>query len=460
MKKFQNKYHFEKGQVLPLVVIMFFVIIGMVALILDGGAIMSNRRTAQAAADAGALAGGRLICLDNKTISEIEAVAKDYAVTKNGADDTTTAVYDTTTRLVTVTAYIARESFFAKIFNQQTLSTSAVAKSGCFSPKGKYLMPIAWSCRPPIGPGTETGKGCKMQTLDWDVQLRPIVEKEVNNVTIDSTDYSRGGDEDDSLVASNGLPPSKIYIVMDVLPIKNDPKDDSDYKEVVCREIYEPVPLPHTDKNPIWLKWLDAIDCDLNNDGRMDIEGGGNRGWVDLNNGGGGTSEMVDWIKNGLSFPVATHTWLSGNPGAKTPVFEAIKTYRQGQVVLIPVFNAICNDSNPLQNSACLTSAHSSPWDVKAPVPSGGDIDSADKTPNFHIISYDAFYVSCVHTKKQDNCPGFKWAQSINNVDKKDVIRDNTMSVEGFFVTNYDFPVDVTIPCTLNLGICQASMIE
>lgn len=414
---------------------------------------MLNRRTAQAAADAGALAGGRLICF-NKSKTEIEAAAKYYAVTQNGADETTTTDYDPTLRLVTVTTRLVRESFFAKIFNQDTLSTGAVAKSGCFSPKGNNLIPIAWSCRPPIGPGAEAGLGCEMQTLDWDTQLEPIVENNVSPVTIDDTDYSLGGDGSDSLVdSSTGLPPKQIYIVMDTLPIKNDPKDDSDYIEVICKEDF---PLPINENDP---KWLTAIDCDLNNDGRMDIEGGGNRGWLDLNNGGGGASEMVDWIKNGPNFPVAVHTWLSGNPGAKTPVYEAIKTYRQGEVVLVPVFNAICDDQSPLQNSVCLTAAHSSPWNV-VPLPTGGDIDSAGQTPKFHIISFDAFYISCVHTKKGDNCPGFNWAKSINNVDKKDVIKDNTMSVEGFFVTHFNLPIDITTSCTLNLGNCRVSLTE
>ena len=78
MKKFLIKNKLETGQVIPLVVLMIFVIIGMVALILDGGSIMSNRRTAQAAADAGALAGAQRVCLgksDAKSVAEYYATA-------------------------------------------------------------------------------------------------------------------------------------------------------------------------------------------------------------------------------------------------------------------------------------------------------------------------------------------------------------------------------------------------
>ena len=52
---------FEKAQILPIVAIGMFAMIGMAALLLDSGVLMANRRSAQAAADAGALAGARLI---------------------------------------------------------------------------------------------------------------------------------------------------------------------------------------------------------------------------------------------------------------------------------------------------------------------------------------------------------------------------------------------------------------
>ena len=56
MKGLFSKQRLESGQVIPLVVIMMVAILGMVALVLDGGSLMSDRRTAQAAADAGAIA--------------------------------------------------------------------------------------------------------------------------------------------------------------------------------------------------------------------------------------------------------------------------------------------------------------------------------------------------------------------------------------------------------------------
>jgi len=81
MEKYLTKHRLEKGQVIPLVVVMLFAIIGMTALILDGGSVLSNRRTAQAAADAGALAGAKRACSGH---SDGKVVAETYAY-NNGA---------------------------------------------------------------------------------------------------------------------------------------------------------------------------------------------------------------------------------------------------------------------------------------------------------------------------------------------------------------------------------------
>jgi hypothetical protein len=285
-----------------------------------------------------------------------------------------------------------------------------------------------------------------MQSLDYVQYFYPFLEKvpKETTITIDGIDYTVSGD---NLIDENtGRPPSKIYIVMDKLPIKNDPKNPSDYIEVVCKE-----DLDITD--PLYAT---AIVCDLNGDGRNDIEGGGNRGWLDLTNGGGGTSDLRDWIKNGLDFPITPHTWRSGEPGTTTPVYEDVKTYRQGEVVLIPVFNAYCDDTDPLLNSACMAAAHASPWD---PEPATGDIDDKGSKPKFHIITFEPFYISCVHTKKKDDCPGFKWAQDLNNT-MGTVIRDNTPSIEGFFITNYEVILDAEQPCLINMGNCEVSLMK
>jgi hypothetical protein len=203
-----------------------------------------------------------------------------------------------------------------------------------------------------------------------------------------------------------------------------------------------------------------AITCDIDGDGKNDIEGDGNRGWLDLNNGGGGASDMRNWVRYGLDFPLAAHTWLSGQPGTDTSVFEAVRDYRQGDVVMIPVFNAICDDSDPTANAACMDAAHASPFPA---LPASGDIDSAGQAPKFHVIAFDPFYISCVHTFSFNECPGFTLAQEMNPDPKlphKSLIADNISSIEGFFLTNVDLPLDLENHCDVNLGNCVVSLIK
>mgnify|MGYP002682684856 FL=1 len=53
-----------KGQIIVLFALGLLALIALAALVLDGGMLFLNRRTAQAAADAGALAGARALCYE------------------------------------------------------------------------------------------------------------------------------------------------------------------------------------------------------------------------------------------------------------------------------------------------------------------------------------------------------------------------------------------------------------
>ncbi len=107
MKNFRVNEKFEIGQVLPFIVLMLFVIIGMVALVLDGGSVMANRRTAQVAADAAAMAGANRTCYG---YYDAEAVAEAYA-TNNGATSTSVTVTGST---VSVEATVENPSFLRR----------------------------------------------------------------------------------------------------------------------------------------------------------------------------------------------------------------------------------------------------------------------------------------------------------------------------------------------------------
>ena len=149
---------------------MLFVIIGMVALIVDGGAVMSNRRTAQAAADAGALAGAQRACLG---YNDAKAVAEYYATVNNNA---TTALATVVGKQVTVITTVEHPSFFARIFGDPTLEASAEAIAGCYGVRGKGVVPLSWRCWPNDGVGPFNDEyGCEMQTLNWK-SVGPMVD--------------------------------------------------------------------------------------------------------------------------------------------------------------------------------------------------------------------------------------------------------------------------------------------
>ena len=426
----------EKAQVLPILVVAVAVLIAMGALLIDGGTLISNRRAAQAAADAGALAGAHELCYP--TGVGWEAAATNY-VTQNNAqlDGPVTLVGGK----VQVKAKITNDSFFAGIFNVDDYTATAEAEAGCFAPYGNFLLPVAWSCRPPVeGAPFDPDLGCQMMALDWKEQVLPLISGEKSSIEINGTDYYRDTDGT-SIIDEDGYPPPQIYIVMDKLSV--------DF-ETLCKE----------DLDPADPAYLTAIVCDLDGDGKMDIEGGGNRGWLDLDGGGGGASDMVEWIEEGLDFPLATHTWLSGQPGTTNRVYTAMENRRQSkQPVLIPVFNAICDDKDPTTVTSCMNAAHANPpWEDE---PASGDIDGSDQTPQFHVITFDNFFITCVHQHQSDHCPGFALAQEMNpdpKNDKKSLIPDNTPTVEGFFLTNAEPDPDPEQNCDINLGNCTVSL--
>ena len=420
MKEKHLRYVLEKAQVMPMVVLMMFVIIGMVALILDGGAVMSNRRTAQAAADAGALAGAQRACLGK---SDAEAVALNYAININGATSATAAVIG---KEVTVIAEKEHPSFFARIFGQQVLRASAEATAGCYGVRGKSVVPLAWYCIQNDGGPFPDEYGCKMQTLRWKL-IEPLVKGDISSVVISDFD----GNEKDyymsstSIVDSGGIPPEQIYIIID--------------REKTC-----------IDENGIG-----DIDCDLDNDGKDDIQLGGSRGWLYLT---ADTSNIGAWVKdNGPhpDFSLDTHKWLSGKSGVAVSIFDQmIKTGYPGQVVLIPVYNSLCaGDPREGYNTTTCPDPHLPPLPAE---PADGDDFSEirNKTVNYHIITFAPFYVSCID--KKGECPGYRYAQTINSA-LGITLKDDPV-VEGFFLTEVDVSPDIEQGCDVNLGNCPISL--
>ena len=419
MKRTRTHKKLEAGQALPLIILLMLVVVGMVALILDGGDVMSNRRTAQAAADAGAMAGSQRVCAgfgDGKTIAEAYA-------TKNGATSAEATVVGTS---VTVDVLVQNPSFFGRFFGQDTLTAAATATAGCYGVSGKSVVPLAWRCLPPDGEGPyNPDYGCKMQTLSWPDELQPLLEGgsvEISNFSGTHVDnYYLSGT---NIVSASGSVPEQIYIVID--------------GQKICFE---------DSGNP------DDIICDIDDppDGKKDIKTGGDRGWLYLT---ADTSNIANWVDDGPhpDISLEPHIWLSGKSGGDTDVYiQMMNNAFEGAVVLIPIYNEICIDS-PLVDETCVANAHSFPW----PTFTGEDDYSQIKnqSPYYHIVGFAPFYVSCV-TKSYNvkECPGYRNAMANDpNLDK------NSPLIEGYFLSDYIVLVDADQGCDFDIGNCTISL--
>jgi len=387
-----------------------FAIIGVVALILDGGGILFNRRTAQAAADAGALAGAQRACYG---LSDPKGTAESYAI-NNGATSVEAIVEN---KHVTVIATVENPSFFAKIFGEDTLQATAEATAGCYAVQGKGAIPLAWRCLPNDGSGPfNPDYKCKMQTLNWE-HIGQLIVGQVSYLDISTWNGSSTRTyhmQGTNIVDDDGVPPEQFYVVIN--------------EDKICFE-------DSGDPND--------IICDLQGDGKKDVVMGGDRGWLYLT---ADTSSIGDWVDDGPhpDSLLQPHVWLSGKSGNVVTIYILMKTHGyEGSVVLLPIYNVLCNGDprtsiDPWTGLYCVDAAHQDPpWSFG--VDDFSEMQNVD--PKYHIIAFAPFYVSCVH--KLGDCPG---AQALD-LDKGPVL-------EGFFLSEYNISIDVNQECDIDLGNC------
>lgn len=131
----------ESGQALVTVVISLLVLLLFAALAVDVGQFYTQRRHMQNAADAGALAGARELCL-GRTSEQAIVVANDYGGTRNGAPIVTSTV---ASNIVVVTTTIPVASFFARLIGIANVDVHAVAKAACGpATTGCGIFPLAF----------------------------------------------------------------------------------------------------------------------------------------------------------------------------------------------------------------------------------------------------------------------------------------------------------------------------
>ncbi len=342
----------QSGQTLVLVALLMVAFIAMLAVILDGGYAYLQKRNAQTAADAGAMAGARELCLSGDTTLATQ-VAADYAITRNRALEADIVI---TGGEVQVTGRIPFSTFFGGLLGQPSITSSAIAAANCFPPStATGVLPLAWHCALNLvktDPVTG-GKYCDLQFDDGD----------------------RVGDL------------SELYIILN------------------SRKVGE-------EDDPFCTSEGGPVDCDLDGDGDEELMVGGDRSWLDLSGGGGGASELVDWIRNGFSPQVQMHTWYAGQSGVANSIFFSINA---GSQYVLPVYDKI-SVGVPVSPQLDLV-----PLDDVV-------LSSGTWTNYFHVISFSLFIPTCVHATGGDSCLLYDEYRANGDLGPDD------KTIEGFFV--------------------------
>jgi hypothetical protein len=411
----------KKGQILVIFALAIFGLLARGMLILDGGQAYMNRRNAQMAADAGALAGAYEICFGNP--DNAESVAIQYAQVENYST-TAAATVDNTAQTVKVDATISHGAFLGQLFGQPTINASASATAGCFHPgRAEHVLPISWSCRAPV---TESISGvCQAKGLIWGTELKPLIDGKdssgniVPKVTLNGVNYSTPYD------FKSGIVDNKLYIVMD------SDKAGEDH----CVEI------PGGG---------DELTCDLDGDGAIDLLGAGDRSWLDLDD-----KNLKSSVTNFYNQTISVHTWVAGKTGVNAAVLDTIEdvVLKKQRVVMIPVVNAICPKTIGVFSPQCQNAAHTGPLGLPL---QPGDTDvvlGSNGNTYYHVIGFSPFYVTCVKKQGSDYCPGHEWAV------KNGGMKANVKTIEGYFIN--DYPMDLVYGAGgSDLGINIISLID
>jgi hypothetical protein len=423
----------ERGQTLVIFVLGLFAFVALLALVLDGGNAYAAKRQAQNAADAGALAGATYMCRYKDEDGGI-STAEEYAVL-NGAVNPPDVFASLSAGSVVVTATVQKDTFFAGLIGFPQVSPVAIAEARCKTPMGMGVLPVAWACRDTVlGNGVIIpGADCAQKTIDdcdgdpYDLNCTYILMDSVKVKT-----NQKGGKCDPDETDPN----DPKYCYCD--PAIDDPLDPmycADRDDLECS-------LHGPDVDPINLGCdyvaEGTVDCDLNNDCIDELMAGGARSWLDLDGGGGGASELSDWIRNGFPDPIPPHKWLPEESGVATSIFHTAAAAVVGEDVILPVFNNICDGVPNIP-----VSPESDPPAQCTYDPSIDDRSLAsNSTFNFHIITFAQFHVTCVQTGKNKIIaePGYVFS------DKKgkdcnghleavpESIDDNDKTIEGYFV--------------------------
>jgi hypothetical protein len=230
--------------------------------------------------------------------------------------------------------------------------------------------------------------------------LRTLEEEEALEYFNNLMDYG-------SYAGVDGAPdylPTDLYVVMDSEATLDD-------VSTLCKEIYPE----------------GTLTCDYDNDGTIDILGSGDKSWLDLSGGGGGASDLTDWINNGYPGEVSWHFWLPGQSGTTASVFMTAAD-NVGRVYVIPVYNAFCDNDvpDPELNPDCINKAHDGNLDL---LYADYVVEESGSVIYFHIQGFARFMMTCVDPNMQ-GCPGHDMVAEL-----VDVPAGALKTIEGFFIS-------------------------
>jgi hypothetical protein len=368
---------------------------------------------------------------------------------------------DSTTGEITVEVEITKPTFFAKIIGYDTMTVRADASSNCFPPGATdSVIPVAWSCRPPVGGTISDSDSCTWKAIPWHVMediigpeprneaLNPILGETGQLLYHDDRPLPDGEPETaaeylDNDSATNPNDSLQLYIVMDSIPLAED---------LGC-ETEEEVD-PDTGEVTII-----ATFCDLDGDGRFDVSTS-DRSWLILD-GDENNGQLDDIVLGKVDLAIDLTTWFPGRSGNIVDVYKDAASYPEGiegKPSLIPVFDVLCSPtSNPTTDPLCAGMGE----------PDAGlvQLNTAASATYFHVITFAEFYTTCI--SYHHDCPGKTWLQSwlddladAGVISKQDANIDNVFTMEGYFIDGWAASTMKIGSNAIDLGVYVLSLTE
>jgi len=377
-----------------LMVALTIAIFGVLALSLDMGYTYYIRRWAQNAADSGALAAARELCIDTNPATRFTNAtnaAIDYVENKNlafgvNSQTLTNITFSPDGGLdageVQIDVAINHPNFVANFFGRDSTTVPATAAAGCFSPSAAFgVIPIAWRCNLIIN--DEGEEVCDMTFISNDDEC------------IFTEDY--------------------MYIFF-----------ESPDKLFWCDELGEPPEVPEEVE-------VIHMTCGANLEIVNTAQPEHSWSWVDLDGGNGqqcSASELKGWVDNDFEGTIPTHSWIPSCSGSMTSIYGHVADLDEST---IPIFDMVCHSNDAYTYCNGPEPTYPDLWhdDVDTDLPL---ISSVQYT--FHLINFAKLRISCVDAQGSKCDQPIHARQALIDMNGDKDIK-NLESIEGCFIGGF-----------------------